>query len=408
LFNFQILKYYSKPAVQKAIAEIAKDREVVCAMEDGRYMRRPDILMYEHDVEEKAKRGATSFHCSVEKWSQPMQLSSEMKQTELDNLRTGWDFILDIDAKAKLEHAKIAAATTLEVLKDMGIKASVKFSGRRGFHIGIASNAFPKTIDYKETRLLYPEMPRSITGFLREKIGDYLLEELIKEEGGVASLVKSVGSVSSLSAFAFVELEKEWGNRHLFRAPYSLNEKTWLVSLPLKNLKNFKIEDAKPEKVKYVPFLVNKDEEATELLVEVADWAAKQKKIEKPKTERKTAPIKGKIPEAYFPPCIKFILNGLSDCRKRSIFTLASFLRNMNWSKEEIEEAMNKWNERNKPPLRGIRNQLKWHLNQTRKMLPANCGSELFYSEICRPDNNCRDIKNPINYAFKLYKKRGY
>ncbi len=407
MFSFQILKYYSQPFVQKAILETAKGRETVCAMEDRRYMRRPDTILYARDIEEKVKSGATSFHCSVERWSQPMQLSPDMKHEEIEQLRTGWDFILDIDAKGKIEHARIAASIILDFLRDMNVKAGIKFSGSRGFHIGISCNAFPKKIDYKETRTLYPELPRAITCFLRDKISDYLLDELIKEEGGVASLVKSVGgSVSSLSPYMFVDLEKEWGNRHLFRAPYSLNEKKWFASVPIKSIHNFNIEDMKPEKVKeYIPFLDNKDEEASELLVAASDWISKRKKHEKPKEKRKII-IKNRIPEEYFPPCIKNILSGLSDYRKRSVFTLATFLRNMNWSNEEIESLMHEWNERNKPPLRGISNQIKWHLNQTRKLLPANCKSELFYAEICRPDNNCKGLKNPINYPFRIIKKK--
>jgi len=333
-----------------------------------------------------------------------MQLSSEIKHEELVSLRTGWDFILDIDAKGKLEHAKIAASIILEFLKDIGVRAGIKFSGSRGFHIGISHNAFPKKIDYKETKTLYPEMPRAITCFLRDKINDYLLDELIKEEGGVASLVKSVGSVSSLSPYMFVDLEKEWGSRHLFRAPYSLNEKTWLASIPIKNINKFNIEDMKPEKIKtYRQFLSNKDEEATELLVAAADWIGKIKKQKIQKTEKRVS-IKNRIPEDNFPPCIKHILLGMSDYRKRSIFTLASFLKNMNWSDKEIETSIQEWNEKNKPPLRGISNQIKWHLNQNRKLLPANCGSELFYTGICSPDSNCNNLKNPINYAFRLWK----
>jgi len=116
---FKILKHYSNPLVQKEILYIAKDREVVGSIEDGSYLKRPDILLYPKDIEERVKNGAIAFHCSVEKWSQPMQLSVNLRPEELDNLRKGFDFLIDIDAKIKLEHAIIAAKVIYNFLKDL-------------------------------------------------------------------------------------------------------------------------------------------------------------------------------------------------------------------------------------------------------------------------------------------------
>ena len=89
-------------------------------------------------------------------------------------------------------------------------------------------------------------MPQILADYISEEIKEQLLEELIAIEGGVASLVKTVKSVSELSPFEFVDIEKNWGNRHLFRMPYSLHPKYWLISLPIKfnDLKNFKKEIA--------------------------------------------------------------------------------------------------------------------------------------------------------------------
>ncbi len=426
---FKILKYYSNPVVQKEILSIAKNREVVGSNEEGSYLKRPDVLLYPKDIEERVKKGAIAFHCSVEKWSQPMQLSVNLSQEELNNLRKGFDFIIDIDAKVKLEHAIIGSRMVYNFLKDLGVKPTIKFSGSRGFHIAISSEAFPNKIDFKETRTRYPEIPQAITGFIIEKTREHILEEMIAVEGGVAALINTNPSASELTPSPFIGiddgtylpkkepkyvdnfagLEKGWGNRHLFRMPYSLHPKYWLVSVPLRfeDLKDFKLEDAKPDRVKTdVKFLINKKEEATELVLKSLDWKAKQpKEIIKPKTMRRKS--KTPIPEEYFPPCIKLILKGLSDGRKRSLFSLATFLRAMNWKQENIEKRMREWNSKNFQALseRAIKTQLKWHFRQSRELMPANCYSHLFYVSIgvCKPDQYCQ--KNPVNYPFRLMRK---
>ena len=411
--QFEILKYYSRPEIQKEILSVVKDREVVGSLKDGSYLKRPDTLIYPKDLIERVKKGVVAFHCSVEKWSQPMQLSSALTKKELNKLRKGFDFILDIDSKAKLEHATIATKVVYNFLKDLGIKATIKYSGSRGFHIAISGDAFPDTIDFKETSKRYPDIPQTLAEFIRERIKDHLLEELIAWEGGVASLTKNIPSISELSPYEFVDIEKNWGSRHLFRVPYSLHPKTWLVSLPIsfKDLKDFKPESAKPELVKTdVKFLVNKREEATNLLLQALDWKAKQPRIEV-KEFVKRPRMKRLVPEDFFPPCIKIIMSGLPDGKKRSLFTLATFLRAMNWEPKKIEEKIRDWNEKNPQSLskRLVETQLKWHFRQRRELLPANCASNLFYDSIgiCKPDFICnfKKIKNPVNYPFKTMKR---
>lgn len=402
------LTYYSNPEVQKKILEIAKDREVVGSSEDGRFFSRPDTLVYPNDILERVKKGIVAFHCSVEKWKNPMQLKSEIPKQEMDELRKGFDFIIDIDAKAKLEHAQITAIKVYEFLQSFGITPTVKFSGSRGFHLAVSGNAFPSKIDFKDISQKYPDIPQTIANFIRERIRDDLLEALVKSEGGVAALVNTVESVSELSPYQFVDIEKNWGNRHLFRMPYSLHPKKWLVSIPLtfEELKNFNLDMAKPENVTIKEFLVNKDGEARDLLLSALDWGAKLKKEEIPKKEFKGG-IKIKIPETHFPPCVKSILEGIDDGKKRSLFTIASFLRAMNWSQEEIEKRIKDWNANLAKPLtdRTVNTQLKWHFRQSRELMPANCESDMFYKSlgICKPDNCCG--KNPVNYPFNVYKK---
>ncbi|MFH0929382.1 MAG: DNA primase small subunit domain-containing protein [Candidatus Aenigmatarchaeota archaeon] len=409
----EVIKYYSRDDIQKEITMIAKGREVVGSLENGSFLSRPDIIVYPNDIMERVKKGVVSFHCSVERWTQPMQLSTELSPKEINSMRSGFDFIIDIDAKAKLEHAVVGTRVVYNFLKDMGVMPTIKFSGSRGFHIAIAKEAFPEKIDFKEISKRYPEIPRTLAEYIRYSVKERLLEELIEMEGGVSSLIKTVDSVSELSPYEFLEIEKDWGNRHLFRMPYSLHTKFWLVSKPIRfeDLKHFNKDIAKPENVKTdVKFLVNKEGEAAELLLKSLEWKAKQPKEKEIVREFKGKKFSTPIAEENFPPCIKNILKGIPDGKKRSLFTLITFLKNMNWTPEDIEKRIMDWNNENYKPLsnRFIKTQLKWHTRQNRDLMPANCESSMFYKSIgvCQKERYCR--KNPVNYVYKKLKvKKG-
>ncbi|MEM5804289.1 MAG: hypothetical protein QXU82_00335 [Candidatus Aenigmatarchaeota archaeon] len=406
MHQLDIINYYSRKDVQSAIADAAKDREIAGTVRDGAFMARPDVLQYPKDVIEKVKNGAVAFHLSVEHWKQPLSLATAMGRKDLDELRKGWDMIIDIDAKAKLEHAKEATVAVVDFLKELGVNPTVKFSGRRGFHIGIAGNAFPAKVDFKPLAQQYPEIPQALAGFIKESVKERIMESLIRAEGGVAALAKTVEKMSALSPYEFIEIEKDWGSRHMFRAPYSLHNKTWLVSVPvpLFKIRSFDPDSAKPEKVKTAAkFLANRDCEAQELLLRALDWASKLKKREEKAKEPKTR-MKSPIPEEHFPPCIRDILGmRLKDGRKRSVFTLISFLRAANWDWNRIEQRMEEWNKAAGLPNRFVSTQIKWHARQKRELMPPNCGSELFYKSLGICKNDCGKVKNPVNYAFKSY-----
>lgn len=419
-----ILEYYSRSDVQKALLEIAKNREVVGVYPKGNFDKRPNVLVYPDDILQMIKKGVTSFHGSLEHWSNPMQLSTNLSIAELDKLRTGWDLIIDPDC-IDFEISKLTVATIIEALEDHDINNySIKFTGGKGFHIGVQSQSFPKTVNAKPIELLYPDLPKAIIEYLKAYTREQLKEKIL-EIGNTEEIAKRVNKKQQdvvdkdgLDPFKIVSIDSGLvSSRHLFRLPYSLHEKSHLISLPLNisSLKNFKREDASIDKVKdfKIKFLNEKTKlsEATSLVIESFDFLQKMKPaIEQyPKVqvrERKTR----YFDKRQFPPCMLKLLEGkLSDGRKRGLFLLVTFLRNMGWSWEQVEKEVLEWNEKNLPPLRTnyVKTQLRWHKNQKKNILPPNCNAENYYKELglyCG-DEFHKDIKNPINYPYKKYKK---
>lgn len=396
----QILSYYSDDRIASEIFLHSKGREVAGALMDGSYDKRPNMLQFKNDISQMARKGITSFHYSVERWSNPMAIAAGNQ----GGLRTGWDMVIDIDSKLSLNESKTCARIVCDSLGKYGIKNhTVKFSGRRGFHIILPWEMFPKDVDYVQTSFKYPEIPRIIAGFMRDSIKDRLMKELLP--------IKEVRESGEKNPFRFVEVEKDWGSRHMFRAPYSFNEKTWLVSLPInpRDIERFEPESASHQKVlqmgKHESIMTGEKDEAANLLLEAMDWNAANKK-----EEVKKKPVKrmdGRISEEFFPPCIKIILSGMKDGRKRSIFTLINFLKKSNWKWGEIEQKVYEWNDKNSPPLPRsvVASQLK-HAERREASPPANCSSDMYYADIgiCAPDEICGvpiKIKNPINYPYK-------
>ncbi|MEN9626143.1 MAG: hypothetical protein RL557_471, partial [archaeon] len=172
--------YYSRSDVKKALFEFAKNRETVPRYFEG-FGKRPDSFQYESDILEQVKKGATSFHCSEELWSDPLELSTGLARQELDNMRTGWDLLIDIDSPY-LEYSKIYAHLIAELLGLHNIENfGVKFSGSKGFHFIIPWKAFPKEIYNQQTKDMFPEWPRIICQYLAETIKPRLAEKIFAD-----------------------------------------------------------------------------------------------------------------------------------------------------------------------------------------------------------------------------------
>jgi len=497
------LSYYSRKDVLNALFQFSQNREISPRYFEG-FGKRPDSFQYPSDILALVKRGATSFHCSEELWNDALQLSTELNHEQLNNLRTGWDLIIDIDCKW-FDYSKKAALSIIKSLEFRGVKnAGIKFSGSKGFHIIIPWQAFPEEINGIKAKDMFPEWPRIITEYVKE-ISRPILQDLIKntdsdfakQEGftgircenckNLASesyqitlrcdkhsspyietfksptekySVKKCPNCSSqmretnkkkfyvcntcrlnslqspnnfneesiaVDIFKILGLDLQLvSQRHLFRMPYSLHEKTALASIVIakSQLENFDIKDANPLNVKVINFTPSaKKNEARELLIQALDWHASQtanKKEEKiqykdnletgdekdNEKNRKFQEIKLKpqdLKDENFPPAILKILKGMEDGRKRALFILLNFFKSLNIPMEEIEKRINSWNQLNKPQLKQgyINSQLIWHSKQ-KSILPPNFDNSI-YKEIgvYDMDDLSLKVKNPVNYVIR-------
>ena len=198
--------------------------------------------------------------------------------------------------------------------------------------------------------------------------------------------------------------------------PYSLHEKSGLVSLPIdpSRVMEFKKDMAHPDKV-LMPifgFLERnvEKESARRLLIQALDFDVKLEEEKKLKEEKKYEEIviESPIKEQLFPPCIKKILQGMEDGKKRGIFCLMNFLGKIGWNKQEITKFLHDWNkEKNSEPLREV--YLKGQMSgfQPGAKLPPNCNNDAYYTglDVCKPDGLCQKIKNPVNYTILKWKR---
>ena len=435
----EVLGYYSNRLVLEQMLSYAKDREISVALREGGHMPRPRTVTYARDILELAKKGGVSFHGTAEHWKNPLLIRTGMSKEDLGALRNGWDLIIDIDSSIGLDASKIAALRVLDFLHKHGIDAGIKFSGNRGFHIGVPWSSVPSQVGEETASIQFPRLPLAIVSYIKASIKDDLFDDLKKRSGSVHELMEELDdpNIPTLSPYHFVDIENNWGERHLFRLPYSLNEKSWLVSVPLSRneMERFKMEHASAERVlRYKPqeFLPNTGS-IDVLLDEAVRWniLPEDQRTEKsfserfdiyttqPKTKRQRRPQAAReireVPIEAFPPCVKLIADGLADGRKRAILVLVNFLQQMNWPWEKIEAAVREANSKNRPPLPEtyVNAQLNWFkrsIEAGRSLLPPNCSNETFYRSfnICQPDERCKrgtqeiQIKNPVSYPFSL------
>jgi len=494
------LLYYKRKEIESAIVFSSKDREIGTRYGENGFGKRPDILVYENDVLESVKNGATSFHISEERWDNPMQLSTEMKREELDELRKGWDLVLDIDCPYWY-YSKLITYLFIKALKIHGIKSiSCKFSGNKGFHLGVPFEAFPEEVNNIPIKNWFPEGPKKIALYLLEYISNNFIE--IKENGEIifdklhkttreelskltgktekelsmlrcVKCKKKVEKISSGKKTEFVcskcgmhivktdnqkyltcpkcnllmqkfeikdlkcsncgskEKPKEIfdplsivdvdtiliSSRHMFRSPFSMHEKTGLVSLPISigKVLTFEKDNASSEKINisahptFLDISKTTKNEAQNLMISAFDFGKEdlqfktilKGEVDKNKQYKKYDDLTSAIPLELFPPCILKILEGLEDGKKRSMFVLTNFLTSVGWNHDKAEELLMEWNKKNKEQLKEglIRSQIRYHKQKNKKILPPNCREYYQDFHVCFPDSLCEKIKNPVQYS---------
>jgi len=420
LTKAMLLQHYKREDIQQAMFLHAENREIAVKFENDFFGKRPDMLNYPRDVFEFAKNNVTSFHCSEELWKNPMQLNSEMKRIQQDNLRVGWDLLLDIDCPW-LDLSTIAAHYLVQAIEHHGVNCiTTKFSGNHGWHIAVPFGAFPETVNNVPTKNLFPEAPRAIAGYLQEMIRRPLGKAILEHQ--------NITNIQKMSGKKFHELVKNEifdpfsilnidtvliASRHLYRMPYSFNEKSGLVSIPYdpKKLLSFKREEAEYQNViinknKFIDREINKGE-AKKLLQNALDFKPAQEMDAKKLEKRVNKPIQHQkidtqISEEFFPPCMKKALLGLEDGKKRALFAMVNFLGSNGWNYEQMESLLLEWNKRNPEPLREtyIIGQLRqWEKKDS--ILPPNCMKYYQDLHICFPDALCKRIKNPVSYSIR-------
>jgi hypothetical protein len=234
----KVWNWYSRESVQRAVLEAAKNREVASIYREGNFGKRPNVLNHPGDIMQAVAEGAFSFHGSVEHWSNPMKLELGMMKQDQDALRTGWDVFIDPDIP-DFELAKATVKQTLEALKDHGVtNYSVKFSGGKSFHIGIPFTSLPESINMQPSSGMYPELLQKTIEFLKWYMRDQLKEAFLAIDTPsmisqrINKPLSEITNEQGLDPFKVVTMDV-FSSRHLFRLPYSLHEKSLLVSLPL-------------------------------------------------------------------------------------------------------------------------------------------------------------------------------
>lgn len=497
ILKSRALRHYLRRDVAEAIAEECENRELAAKFLD-RFGRRPERIDTAAEVIDFAKSGTTSFHMSEELWSEPLDIETGQSESRARELRIGWDLVIDVDCP-DWGLSKTIAKSLLAALDSYGIKTRrIKFSGNKGFHIGVPTEAFPITVLGSDEQIehrtsdLFPEVPRYMLKLLAHRIQKEQLE--VEEKGIVlagnryswgflaelldvperdlvvrrcakcgstervnrfqcaicqreffdaadfvacpehgADAVRLLGSECSNRSCRSTEFETPEvdveailhldvqlvSSRHMFRGPYSLHEKSGLVSIvfPETALDAFEKELANPEYLGTpLPFLSSqvraeaRPEEGRAILREALGMH-EEELARQPQYSSEVELPEEAIGEEHFPPTITRLLQGrtaggepLKDGRKRSVLILINFLRCMGWDQPTVEQRLLSWNQNLEEPLREVyvRGQLR-HAFRNDPVLPPNYDNKEYYMDIgvYAPDNLERTLKNPVQYAKK-------
>lgn len=398
-------EYYLQDWVQHAICEAAKDKEV--RVRQGDHDRKGRVtIRHPRDVKGLAEEGATSFHFTAESWDAPERIDKEMSQPQLDTLRKGWDFIIDIDPQENhtFEQTKLITYRIWQFLARSSKYQTmhVKFSGKKGFHIGIGPSSLPLKVDGMCISQHWPEMPKRFVEYIKSEIGP----ELEKEVPG---------------AMATIDLNM-FTRRHTYRAPYSLHEGSGLVSLPFDYLKLRAFYD-NPENpiLKFEKHMADPANLRGRVLsflnvgpgyngdfndfIQQCYYATQKGTIPKTEYDGDLSLPETAIPHSAFPPCMIKMLEGLKDGRKRGLFVLSCFLWAAGWKQSDVLKQLYDWNKKNERPMPN--SQIEYHVGlryrSPKKLVPYDCSNPIYKDiGVCKMAPTCRQVRNPIAYAKRL------
>lgn len=437
-------QYYEREEIQRAILSFAKNREIGTRY-DGFFGKRPDMMELITDVKALVKKGIFSFHMSEERWENPLLIGNDnLSEDDKNKNRVGWDLILDLDGNDIL-HSKIVAKLIMDFLKDLGVRNySIKFSGNKGFHIGVPFEAFSKEIiGIGETRLLFPEAARRIASYIIHEIQRDISKSILEAEGSIEKIAKKYDidinelvsdkeELYHLNYMKLIEIDTILiSTRHLFRMPYSLNEKSGLVSIPIKaqSIMDFEKRWASPRNIKpefnknfeFLSYNSKYGKDADILLIKAyeddyIEMISDSILSSKSSTDFEVT-FDQEIEIKDFPQTIQYILSSdFEDGKKRALFVLMTYLGSIKWDIKSIEVLVDEWNNRQSKKLKKnyISAQFTWFRNQSKKISPPNFDNEAYYEGIGIPKDvidkdrkafKKREVKNPLHHTILLMSK---
>ena len=205
--DWRIYNYYSRPDIQRAMFEYARGRKMTVLRHFRALypeIKAPEDILYISLYHAERSNLWPSLHGQISR--------------KLESGEQVCDFVIEIDYKRSWETCFRATRPIIEMFLDFGVHACVKFSGHCSAHVIIPGETFP--VD--------------------------------KRSSGVRSaLMQFVGSVVKHAE----KLDRSFTSpAHFLRLAYSINEKTGLVSLPvrLEEFNNFFWQEARLEEVKVV------------------------------------------------------------------------------------------------------------------------------------------------------------
>ena len=205
--DWRIYNYYSRPDIQQAMFEYARGRKMTVLRHFRALypeIKEPGDILYISLYHAERSNLWPSLHGQISR--------------KLESGEQVCDFVIEIDYKRSWDTCFRATRPIIEMFLDFGVHACVKFSGHCSAHVIIPGEIFPV-----------------------DKRNPHIRSQLMQFVGSVVKHAEKLDR-------SFIS------PAHFLRLAYSINEKTGLVSLPirLEEFDNFFWQEARLEEVKVV------------------------------------------------------------------------------------------------------------------------------------------------------------